>query len=130
MYYLIGLKDLRSGFEQELEVTDDMPLSAFLDEVRKTMDLPYDEYVYYRKTLGMGKIFMQNRAVIEEHLSALSSGGDDPNDLYRRSDIYRASTYRSEEGVSVADMFTVIGSAITYDQGRYSIRCTLVDRDD
>ena len=106
-----------------------MLLSDFADEVRKAMDLPYDEHVYTRQTMACGKIFMRGEA-IADYVDALWEGSDDPTDLDKRSDKYHESTYAPEESVTVQDLFTVIGSAITYRQGFQRIRCTLLDRED
>lgn len=127
MDYLVGLKDLRTGYEQEIEVAAEMPLPLFADEVRREMELGYDENVYTRQTLACGKIFMRGDA-IENYVDNLWEGADDPNDLLKRADIYNERTYAPEESVRVQDLFTVIGSAFTYRQGSQRVRCTLLER--
>lgn len=129
MYYIIGLRDLDTAYEQEIEVSAHMPLSKFADEVRKTMNLPYDEHVYTRQVIACGKIFMR-RDTIVEYVDSLWEGADNPMDLEKRSDIYREDTYAAEEGVQIYDLFTIIGSAITYRQGSKRVRCTLVEREE
>jgi hypothetical protein len=106
-----------------------MPLAKFADMVRREASLPYTDSVRFHRIIAQGHIYMDGDA-ISDYVDILSEGADDPNDLYRRSDIYRESSYTSETGVHVEDLFTVIGSACRYLFSRYSILCTLLDRED
>lgn len=129
MRYLIQLRDQNTGYETETVVEHNMPLVKFADIVRRETSLPFTDSVRYHRIIAQGHIYMEGNA-ISDYVHILSEGADDPNDLYRRSEIYREQSYTSETGVHVEDLFTVIGSACRYLQGRDSIVCTLLDRDD
>ncbi len=128
MDYLILIKDLYTEYESEIVVKESLPASKFAELVRREMTLDYSDSIYHRLICN-GKIYMNDDA-ISEYADMLSEGADDPNDLERRSDIYKESTYTPYKNTRVAELFTVIGSACTYIQAGKKIRCTLLDRDD
>lgn len=129
MRYLIRLKDQNTGYETEIVAENNMPLAKFAELVRRETSLPYTDNVRYHRIIAQGHIYMDG-SMISDYVHILSEGPDNPNDLYKRSDIYREQSYTSETAVHVEDLFTVIGSACRYLQGRDSILCTLLDRED
>ena len=129
MRYLIQLKDQNTGFETEIVVENNMPLAKFADMVRRETSLPFTDSVRFHRIIAQGHIYMDGNA-IHDYVHILCEGADDPNDLYKRGEIYREQSYTSESGVHVEDLFTVIGSACRYLQSRHSILCTLLDRED
>ena len=124
---LIELLDLRSDFTTEVEVEETMPMSKFLDLVRREMTLGYDTDVRFRRTISQGHVYMQKDA-IPEFVDMLWEGADDPNDLNKRAPEYHEQNYDPENGVKTDDLFTVCGSSCLYIQGRARVRCTLLER--
>lgn len=129
MRYLIQLRDQNTGYETEIVAEDNMPLAKFAELVRREAGLPYTDKVRYHRIIAQGHIYMDGNA-ISDYVDILCEGADDPNDLSKRGEIYREQSYTSEAGVHVEDLFTVIGSACRYLQGRESVLCTLIDRED
>ena len=125
---IIELLDLRTEFRTEVEVEEKMPLGKFADMVRREMTLSCDyESLHYRKISCNGRVYMPGKS-IAQYVDNLWEGADDPNDLEKRNPRYQEEYYTPEEGVMVADLFTVIGSACNYQQSGGYVRCTLVER--
>ena len=129
MYYLVELKDLNDGYTDQITVKPSMRLDHFADEVRRTMGLPFDDMVPYRKTYCNGYIYMPEDSIYR-HVENLWQGGDYPDDMPdpRKSDIYKETTYKAEENTRLTDLFNSTGSSFKFEQGRDEIRCTLVKK--
>lgn len=127
MIYTIELKNTGNGDIDYIEAKDTMRLNRLADEIRKTMYLPYDEHVRYRKTFCNGYIYMQGD-VISDYVDALYEGADDPDDLGKKAYYYHERNYRAEESTPISELFTTIGSAFNFRQGYDNIRCTLIEK--
>lgn len=127
MIYRIELKDLSDGWTENVEVSADMRLSEFADLIRREMEMPFNEDVQYRKTYCNGHIYMKG-SIICDYVDALWEGADDPYDLEKKGDRYKESTYLDEKSVRLSQLFTSIGSAFRFTQGRDSVSCSLTAR--
>lgn len=127
MYYLVELKDLNDGFTDQITVKPNMRLDHFADEVRRTMGLPFDDMVLYRKTFCNGYIYMPENSIFR-HVENLWQGADYPDDIPNptKSYIYKESSYKAEEHTHLTDLFNSTGSSFKFQQGSEEIRCTLI----
>ena len=119
MKYRLLLTNLADGGEREIIVPDYLPLEDLSPKLKVAFQLPYCDNGWHR-FLARGTAY-----VIEEHYDA-------EIEILRENDLY-VGRYRCSERVRLKNLFTVLGSSITYIQeehgfNRYKIRATLQER--
>lgn len=118
MKYRLLLTDRKNGRETELTVPAGVPLEELSARIKVAFGLPYCDHGWHR--------FLANCTtyVIDEHLVA-------EEEIRYECDL-PVGRYRSSERTRLDRVFTVLGSAVTYEQdghsGDHKVRCTLMER--
>ena len=125
--YHFELVNTRTGETGEMIIPEEMTIEDFCRELRCEMGLPY--------TLGsrdplmiehQDRIFMQDEEVIENHLTMLWMGGDDPDDPDHKGAIYHRESYFAEEQHTLQELFPQVGANVLYGQDYDYIGCKLI----
>ena len=125
--YHFELVNTRTGETGEMIIPEEMTIEDFCRELRCEMGLPY--------TLGsrdhlmidhQDRIFMQDEEVIENHLTMLWMGGDDPDDPDHKGAIYHRESYFAEDQHTLQELFPQVGANVLYNQDYDYIGCKLI----
>lgn len=121
MIYEILLEDRNSGRTALIECPANMVLEELSVKIKVELQLPLCDYAWHR-FLFKGFVYVVDEHVMTEPMITYDCTG-------RNEFIY----YWSSEEYRLEDVYTTIGSAITYQQdGRckreHRVRCTLVRR--
>lgn len=119
MKYRLLLTNTEDGREREIVVPAHLPLEDLSPKMKVEFQLPYCDYGWHR-FLAQGTTY-----VIQEHLVA------EP-EIRHECHLY-VGRYRCSERVRLAQVFTVLGSTVTYIQDeswcyKYRVRITLLER--
>lgn len=125
--YHFELVNTRTGEKREMTLPEEMTIEDFCRNLRGEMGLPYtlgsrDHLIIDRQE----RIFMQDVEVIENHVSMLWGGGDDPNDPDKKGPMYREDSYFPEDEHTLQDLFPEVGADILYGQDYDYIGCKLI----
>ena len=120
MKYRLLLKNKANGDVAEVMVPSHMPLEDLSVNIKLEMHLPYTDGGWHRFLVG-GVAYMPEMHCVAEP------------EMLEESSIATVRSYRPSESVSLAEVFTVLQSAVTYtqDDGSFTthkITCTLVER--
>ena len=120
MKYRILLTNKANGNDAEVIVPSSMPLEDLSVNIKLEMHLPYTDGGWHRFLVG-GVAYMPEMHCVAEP------------EMLEESSIATVRSYCPSESVSLAEVFTVLHSAVTYtqDDGSFTIHkitCTLVER--
>ena len=120
MKYRIKLANKANGDEAEVIVPSHTPLEDLSVKIKLEMHLPYSDGGWHRFWVG-GAAYMPEMHCVAEP------------EMLEESGVKTVRSYRPSESVSLADVFTVLQSAVTYtqDEGSFTthkVSCTLVER--
>ena len=125
--YHFELVNTRTGETCEMIIPEEMTIEDFCRELRCEIGLPY--------TLGsrdhliidnQERIFMQDDEVIENHLTMLWMGGDNPDDPDHKGAIYHRQSYFAEDQHTLQELFPQVGANVLYGQDYDYIGCKLI----
>ena len=120
MKYRLLLKNKANSDVAEVMVPSHMPLEDLSVNIKLEMHLPYTDGGWHRFLVG-GVAYMPEMHCVAEP------------EMLEESSIATVRNYRASERVSLAEVFTVLQSAVSYmqDDGSFTthkITCTLVER--
>ena len=120
MKYRIKLTNKANGDEAEVIVSSHTPLEDLSVNIKLEMHLPYSDGGWHRFLVG-GATYMPEMHCVAEP------------EMLEESGVKTVRSYRPSESVSLADVFTVLQSGVTYiqDEGSFTthkVSCTLLER--
>ena len=108
-------------------VPEEMSIEDFTREMRCEMGLSYTVGAHFHMIIDQeNRVFMEDDA-IATHVDMLWEGGDDPDDLEKKSPKYYEDYYYPESKYTLHDLFPRIGSNILYGQDYDRLYCSLTD---
>ena len=120
MKYRILLTNKANGDEAEVIVPSHTPLEDLSVNIKLEMHLPYSDGGWHRFLVG-GAAYMPEMHCVAEP------------EMLEESGVKTVRSYRPSESVSLADVFTVLQSGVTYNQDEgsfttHKVSCTLLER--
>jgi len=127
MKYLIKLEDFSDGRAAFVECPAEMSLEDLSIKIKVEMCLPYTDHCIHAFQMH-GKVYVPDVAAVRElwRIDDLATGIEyiqGVRNYPREQDILSSAGYKLNQ------IYTIIGSAVTYIQSScHKIRCTLVER--
>ena len=126
--YQFELKNpyIDSDEKKIITVPEEMSIADFTREIRCEMGLEYTTGTLFHMIIDREHRVFMDDDYIAMHVDMLWEGGDDPNDLEKKSPIYQESFYHPESKYTLKDLFPEVGADILYGQDYDKVWCTLI----